>query len=180
MCVGDEAQQEAGYGLSKKMKKQLRRSQSAAEKVEESFPVAVAEVYSHPRIVQEAVRQGLSGGGSYDVKTGFDLKSTSDLKKMWSELEDDDPELVVLCPPCTPFSLLQGLNFPKMPFEKVALLVGDGLHHVHVSVEVALWQLKRGKLFLFEHPLTSKAWREEAMRMLRQMPGVQARRQLCG
>ena len=45
--------------LSKKVKKQLRKCQHATEKVEDSFPVAVSEVYSPPRIVQEAVRQGL-------------------------------------------------------------------------------------------------------------------------
>ena len=160
--------------LSKKVKKQLRKCQRATEKVEDSFPVAVSEVYSPPRIVPEAVRQGLDGGGSYDIKTGFDLKNTSDLKKMWKELREDDPELTVLCPPCTSFSHLQGLNFPKMSFDKVAFLVGEGLHHVGVSAEVALWQYQRGKLFLFEHPFTSKAWKEEVMCELRRLAGVQA------
>ena len=160
--------------LSKKLKKQLRKSLHAVRKEEESFPVAVSEVYSPPRIVKEAERQGLQGGGSYDVKTGFDLKDTADLARMWKELEEDDPELVVLCPPCTPFSLLQGLNYPKMSPERVAVLVGDGLHHVNVSAEVARWQYGRGKLFLFEHPFTSKAWKEEVMSELRQLPGVQA------
>ena len=159
--------------LSKKLKKKLKKSQDATWKVEDSFPVAVSEVYSPPRIVKEAVRQGLSGGGSYDVKTNFDLKNTADLAKMWKELEEDDPELVVLCPPCTPFSLLQSLNFPKMPPERVAFLVGEGLHHVNVSAEVAMWQYKRGKLFLFEHPHTSKAWKEEVMCELRRLMGVQ-------
>ena len=150
--------------LSKKLKKKLKKSQDATWKVEDSFP---------PRIVKEAVRQGLNGGGSYDVKTNFDLKNTADLAKMWKELEEDDPELVVLCPPCTPFSLLQSLNFPKMPPERVAFLVGEGLHHVNVSAEVAMWQYKRGKLFLFEHPHTSKAWKEEVMCELRRLMGVQ-------
>ena len=128
------------------MKKQLRRASA-------HFPVAVSEVYSQPRVSVEAAKRRLSTGGSYDLLTGFDLRLKKDLEKMWFELLRDDPELVTCSPPCRPFSVLQGLNFPKMLEESVIELVGEGLHHVRTSVQVCRWQYERGKLLFFEHPL---------------------------
>ena len=91
---------------------------------------------------------------------------------MWEELEEDDPELVTNSPPCTPFSVLQELNFFKMDPEKVIHMVSEGLHHVEVSAEVCEWQHHRGKLFLFEHPRLSRAWDEACLQRLLCLPGV--------
>ena len=51
-------------------------------------------------------------------------------------MEEDDPEFVGASPPCTPLSLLQELNFPKMPVQKVVNMILDGLHHIETAVEV--------------------------------------------
>ena len=164
--------------LSKKKKKQLRRAEAEmraeAEKrsQKEVYKVEVSEVYSPPRVTAEAQKRGLEVGGAYDLQTGYDLKSTKDKNRMWSELEEDDPELTVLSPPCTPFSQLQELNFPKMDFAKVVALVGDGLEHWGVACQVAWWQYYRQRFFLLEHPMGSKAWSEESVQELMKMPGV--------
>ena len=164
--------------LSKKKKKQLRRAEAEmrakAEKrsQKEVYKVEVSEVYSPPRVTAEAQKRGLEVGGAYDLQTGYDLKSTKDKNRMWSELEEDDPELTVLSPPCTPFSQLQELNFPKMDLAKVVALVGDGLEHWGVACQVAWWQYYRQRFFLLEHPMGSKAWSEESVQELMKMPGV--------
>ncbi len=158
--------------LSKKQKKQLRRAEAEVSRLGEVYKADVSEVYSPPRITVEARRRGMKGGGAYDLQTGYDLKSTDDQAKMWAELEGDDPELTVLSPPCTPFSQLQELNFPKMEIAKVVALVGDGLLHWDVACQVAFWQHGRGKVFLLEHPFGSKAWGEENVQDLMQEPGV--------
>lgn len=154
--------------LPKKLKNKLRK----AEKETEALMVDIAEVYSPPRIAEAAEGQRMKKGGSYDLMTGFDLRRSEDLKRMWDELVRDDPELVVCCPPCTPFCLLQQWNYPRMDEERAKVMVEEGLHHLNVSAEVALWQHHRGRSFLFEHPLGSKAWEEPEMQELMELEGV--------
>eukprot|EP00435_Cladocopium_sp_Y103_P041994 s1944_g11.t1 len=120
--------------LPKKMKTMLRKSMAENSKVQETLAVAVSEVFSPPRIAKEAKAQKLKTGKSYDLLTGYDLRLKKDLAKMWRELEDDDPLLTCCSPPCTPFSILQELNFPKMDEEKVVMMVGEGLQHFQTSV----------------------------------------------
>ena len=154
--------------LPKKLKTKLRR----AEKETEALMVDIAEVYSPPRIAEAAEGQRMKKGGSYDLMTGFDLRRTEDLKRMWDELVRDDPELVVCCPPCTPFCMLQQWNYPRMDEERAKVMVEEGLHYLKVSADVALWQHHRGRSFLFEHPLGSKAWEEPGIQELMELEGV--------
>ena len=165
----DEVSEVEETALPKKLKTKLRRVEGRQKEV---FAVDVAEVYSPPRIAKKASESGLRAGGSYDIQTGYDLTTPEDIKKMWEGLVEDDPELTVLCPPCTPCSVLQSWNYDRMLLVKAICLLGEGLYHVEVAAEVALWQYYRRKLFLFEHPLGSKAWSEEVMQHLMQLPGV--------
>lgn len=86
----EEHYDDGGLGevaLSRKMKQQLRKSQNAivnAEEANRSFAADVSEVYSEPRIVKEAVKKGLRGGGSYDLKTGYDLRLMTDYRTPFS------------------------------------------------------------------------------------------------
>lgn len=172
LALEDAVDEEPETALPKKVKTKLRKAHAEVEKTQKFFQVDLSEVYSPPRIVQTASRSGLRCGGSYDIKTGYDLNDGRDYERMWKELVRDDPELICTCPPCTPFSILQELNFPKMDWEDALWLVGEGVHHVQVSAEVCWWQHRRGKLFAFEHPRTSKAWREEEIERLILEPGV--------
>lgn len=162
--------------LPKKVKTQLRKSlkeeEQAQEQIQETMAVAVSEVFSPPRFVQEARTQKLEVGGSYDLETGYDLGTKEGLTRMWRELEEDDPDLTCCSPPCKPFSILQELNFPKMDRDKAIAMVGEGLQHFSTSIEVCLWQYHRGKVFLLEHPFLSRAWKEEEAQKLMSLPGV--------
>ena len=110
------------------------------EKSKASFPVDVAEVFSPPRVVEEAKKQGYSGGGSYDLITGWDLSKAEDRKAMWRHLAKDRPSLLVLCPPCGPFSILQEWNYSKMPLERAMTMVRVGLEHLHLAAELIRWK----------------------------------------
>jgi len=54
----------------------------------------------------------------------------------------------------------------------VTEIVGEGLHHWSVSVRVCRWRHSKGKLFLLEHPRTSRAWQEEEVKQLAEEEGV--------
>ena len=144
----------------------------AAAAAKDTYAVEVSEVYSPPRVVDMAKKYKLKTGASYDILTGYDLRMKRDLDSMWRNLHLEEPELTLISPPCTPFSPLQEWNFPRMLFEKVAVMVGEGLHHVSTSCKVAKWQHSQGRLFLFEHPKPSKASDEPEMIELMTLPRV--------
>ncbi len=137
------------------------------EKSKASFPVDVAEVFSPPRVVEEAKKQGYSGGGSYDLITGWDLSKAEDRKAMWRHLAKDRPTLLVLCPPCGPFSILQ------MPLERAMTMVRVGLEHLHLAAELIRWQIQNGGYVVFEHPNLARSWQEPCMQRLLQLENVQ-------
>ena len=159
--------------LPKKTKTQLRKAAKTLYGDEaQSLAVEVSELYSPPRLTAEGKRQGLQVGGAYDIKTGFDLRQESDEKKMWRTLQEEDPLLFVNSPPCTSFTLMQELNYPKMDPKVVFHMVSEGLRHMRLCVKACMRQIQRGKLFLFEHPLRSRAWNEPELQELMCMPGV--------
>eukprot|EP00973_Karenia_brevis_P035770 4935681-Karenia_brevis.AAC.1 len=78
---------------------------------------SVAEVYSPPRVVEEAIRRGLKGFWSLDltVSDPFDGKpwDFNDLEKRRRAkllVERDQPTLLIGSPMCTAFSVLQNLS----------------------------------------------------------------------
>ena len=161
--VVEEVEEKA---LPKKTKKQLRKAQA------EVWPVDVSEVFSPPRLTKEAPKLGLKPGGAYDLKTGYNLRCHKDRKRMEEELAFDKPELLLCCPPCGPFSVLQQLNYPKMPADKVKHIIAEGVDCLKIAAKQCKQQHEAGRVFIFEHPRNSKAWREEELEELRRLPGV--------
>ena len=135
--------------------------------------LTVSEVYSRPRIAKEAQKQGLGEGTSFDLLTGYDLSKEQDQQACWKKLIEEDPDLVVVCPPCGPFSQLQRLNYPRMRMEQAIVMLQDGLQHLEFAMQVFEWQVRRGRWALFEHPQGSAAWQEESVRRREELPGVE-------
>ena len=73
----------------------------------------VAEVFSPPRVAAAARERGLRSGESFDIETGFDLSRAADQDLVMSYLESKRPGLVVVCPPCGPFTTLQHLGLGR-------------------------------------------------------------------
>ena len=92
--------------------------------------------------------------------------------RCWKALQDEDPDLLILCPPCGPFSLLQNLNYTKMDLERGMVILGEGVSHLEFAMKIFEWQVRRGKVALFEHPSTSRAWSEESVERVLRIPGV--------
>lgn len=132
----------------------------------------VSEVFSPPRIAEEAKNQGLSAGTSFDLLTGWNLSDPSRRKEMWRRLKEEDPILLMLCPPCCAFSILQALHYPKMDWEVACFLLLLGVEHLELAMKLAEWQHKRGKYFLFEHPDTAKSWEEENAKKIEELEEV--------
>ncbi len=161
--MDDDGYEEASRSLSRSSRKAIQRNLRQ---------MVVSEVYSVPRVAEEAARLGHIAGGSFDKGTGYDFTSSQDRRRCWKELEEQDPDLLVLCPPCGPFSMLQELNYSKMQFSKAVMKVAEGVDHVNFAMQLFAWQHLRGKAALFEHPATSRAWAERSVQEIMEMDGV--------
>ena len=154
-----EAERSLSRSSRKGVEKQLRK-------------MRVGEVYSVPRVSQVAEEMGHEGAGAFDQLNGYDFTVKEHRVSCWKELRRRDPDVLVVCPPCGPFSMLQELNYPRMDPKRVWMKVAEGVDHINFAMQLFRWQVKRGKLALFEHPATSKAWKEEEVMKTLALPGV--------
>ena len=165
------AEAENFFGLEKE--KQFNRKQrKMMNRAFEAVTPVVSEVFSPPRVVEEARRQGLQPGTSFDITEGWDLSKPEIRKKMWRKLKEEDPLLIILSPPCVGFSILQELNLPHMSWEDAVMLISTGLDHLELAMLIAKWQAKRGRYVLFEHPWLARSWHEESVKEVEQMAGM--------
>ncbi|CAJ1337053.1 unnamed protein product, partial [Effrenium voratum] len=63
-------------------------------------------------------------------------------------------------------------NYPRMNPKKAFVMLAEGIEHVEFAMKLFEWQVRRGRLALFEHPTTSKAWHESAVKRVLSLPGV--------
>ena len=162
--VADEEEDQVYGTMCKSSRKRLRKNLKE---------LTVSELYSTPRVAQQAQEDGLTAGTSFDLKNGYDFNRSADRKRAMRVLEKENPDLLIVCPPCGPFSPLQELNYPKMKVERAMMMLGEGLGHLQFAMQALEWQIRRGKLGIFEHPERSRAWEEECVRRVQELPGVQ-------
>lgn len=165
--LSSQAKLEDEFGVEKETQLNQRQRKQVMKGLQ-----TVSEVFSPPRIAKEAERQGMKPGTSFDLKTGWDLSNPAQKKEMWKKLEAEQPELLIICPPCVAFSILQHLNYPKMGWGKAWMLLSTGVEHLELAMELAKWQRKRGKYFMFEHPASALSWKEPCVQKVENMPGV--------
>ena len=134
--------------------------------------VIVSELYSQPRVSAKAAEMGLQAGSSFDLKNGYDFNKDVDRCRAWRKLKKERPDLLIVCPPCGPFSQLQSWNYKRMEKGKAMVILGEGVAHLEFAMKVFEWQVRRGGLALFEHPAGSKAWQEESVQKASRLEGV--------
>eukprot|EP00434_Breviolum_minutum_P024807 symbB.v1.2.021909.t1/scaffold1920.1/size100294/3 len=159
-------------GFKSKERKKVNRAMEALLSKEEIKKV-VAEVFSPPRVVETAMRHGLAGGTSFDYETGWDLDRPDHRSSMCKKLKEEEPMMIILCPPCKAFTILQGLNFGKMDLKQSVALVSCGLDSLELAMEIAKWQWRRGRYFLFEHPESARSWEEPSVQEVVRLEGVE-------
>lgn len=141
--------------------------------------VDVCELFSRPRLVPRCGAFGLLGGASFDFKddSEMDLGTVNGRAEVWQHLETKEPEVAVLSPPCTLFSALMRLwcrnSMGEVKFQS-RRLVAERL--LLFAVEIAYFQIRMGRYFLFEHPDTADSWQMAGLQDLCHMPGVSVNR----
>ena len=73
-----------------------------------------------------------------------------------------DPDWVIGAPPCTAFSIWNyALDFKDMDAEAVRDKLAEGRIRLKICCRMYRRHLRRGQIFLHEHPATATSWSEE-------------------
>ena len=124
----------------------------------------VAEVFNPNRFGPRTKRHGLIQGESFDLELGMDLLKVENQNLVLEYVECVQPGLTIISPPCTLFTILQNLNHARRTEEGMKTYL-QRLRWAKVllrfATKVAKLVMSYGGKFLFEHPLTSKAWQEK-------------------
>ncbi len=145
----------------------------------ETKNVDIAEVFSPPRVAQEAVMSSYDGarltpGWSLDLTredptTGqpWDLGRKEVRQRVRRLVKDTMPFLLIGSPPCTVFSSLQNLSKHKRDDATYQRALHAAKEHVKFCLELYDVQMKAGRYFLHEHPHSAKSWEmPEVLKML--------------
>ena len=130
----------------------------------------IAEVYSPPRIAQEAAMKSYHGvrlhpGWSLDLTRNdpatnkpwdFSLQSCRD--RAMALVKTSKPFMLIGSPPCTAFSAIQNMNAGRRPPEIIAKEIAAGRQHLQFAMKLYAEQAMNGRYFLHEHPHTASSW----------------------
>lgn len=134
--------------------------------------VDLVEVFSVPRITPVAHRKGLRSMGSFDIENGWDFLKAENRKRFLQKLDEQKPRVVVVCPPCTMFSLLQSLNRVRMDPKVYARRMIEAKILWNYAIQICQWQHDHGRGFILEHPLSASSWGEKSVVRLESQQGV--------
>ena len=125
----------------------------------------VCEIYSQPRVCQEAMSKHLQPGWSLDLTTKdpatgdhWDLSQPKVQSRVRKLVRDTQPYCIIGSPPCTPFSPLQEIGRAKRDPKVMANELARGKEHIKFCLEIYAMQLNGKRHFVHEHPERSRAW----------------------
>ena len=113
----------------------------------------VAEVYSPPIMIQAARKISMEAGFALDLTTvdeesnQWDFSQERMRAKALQLLDDKQPAILIVSPPCTMFSSLQQLNIAKMKDEDISARAKDAATHFAFVVMLCVRQSLGNRLF---------------------------------
>ena len=144
----------------------------------------VVELYSPPRIVQEAGLRTYGGrrlrpGWSLDLtvddpETGkpWDLSDGKIRNKVMKLINEGKPYMVIMSPMCTAFSQIQAINKDRRDPQIVRRELDDAKDHIRWVMKIAALQVRSNRYFAFEHPATATSWLMVEVKKVHDMEGV--------
>lgn len=134
----------------------------------------ILELFSPPRVTVEARKRGfaVTEPSNFDLQTGWNFFDARDRAFFWQVMPEQEPDCVLMTPLCKPFSTMMESNWSRMNCEEAERLQQAGLAMLHFCVQVAEFQLSRGKEFSLEQPGSASSGQTHALHWLLQQPGV--------
>ena len=134
----------------------------------------IMEVFSPPRVTEMAKQRGFltTEPPNFDLTNGWNTLHFEDRRQLWKTLEEQSPDLVLLSPDCRLFSVLMNVNLKRIAVEKLTREQMEALTMWHLCIQVASFQLSRGKFFLIEQPAGASSWATHTVAWLLRQKGV--------
>jgi hypothetical protein len=132
----------------------------------------VGEIFSLPRITPVAEKKGLKSFGSMDLGNGWNFLKKEHRDQCRREIKEKKPRVLVVCPPCGPFSSLQNLNENKGNAAERERKRVEGEVLLAFALEICELQRASGRVFVFEHPKRAGSWKCDSMERLRNQEHV--------
>ena len=142
------------------------------------LPDDMLEIFSPPRILTIARREGLRGKWSIDRKVEispgekWDLLKPSHQKECLRIISQAKPDLIIGSPPCSWFSRIMQINWPRIPRHRRRRMMREARAYLEFSAKIYEDQHRKGKVFLHEHPTSAESWAEPAIAKLLKIPQV--------
>ncbi|CAJ1418012.1 unnamed protein product [Effrenium voratum] len=132
------------------------------------------EVFSPPRLVPVAVRQGLQASISLDKLCGWDANLPESKAHAVRLVREHAPWLLMLSPECTMFSILQrNCNTLRMDPLEVQMRTAEAEDHISFCMHLARVQAESGRRFCMEHPAGASSWKLPVVQdVLDNVPGA--------
>ena len=164
-----DAMEEERQSVRRRVQGEEQADPMNTDVVQSLMRVDVAEMYSPPRVTEEAKRYSLKPGEAMDLTTGWDFRRRDDRAKAAKYIDEQKPRLLIGSPMCTMFSQLQ--NFKPWTDGKQEKWQE---HREHIAFMFKLYkrQMEEGRFFLHEHPAHATSWRLEEVTKLGDRKGV--------
>ena len=117
----------------------------------------VAEVFSPPRLAPVARSMGFVAK-SFDLVNGFDFRKAAHRDEVKSELRQNPPDLLLVCPPCTNEGGWWHLNSSHMSMAERTQKQRESRLYIKFCCELYEQQISLGRMAVFEHPKGAKTW----------------------
>ncbi len=132
--------------------------------------VDVVELFSPGRLQELCSVVGLTPGGAFDLRTGWDLSDDEAQRTCWETLEKMRPSFIL-------GSLLRApFQQPAHGTPEFQKRLSEGEKHLEFVMRVYTWQASEGRLFLHEHPWATTSWKLPHVVKVMGIEGVEVRR----
>eukprot|EP00435_Cladocopium_sp_Y103_P045885 s792_g13.t1 len=131
----------------------------------------VAEVCNPNRFGPVADHFGLRSGQAFDLELGWNLLDYKQQQTVISYLKTERPGLVIISPPCTKFSSLLNLCWPKwqsnpQKFDEHVRELRKARKLLKFCADLCLLCNSLGLSCVFEHPWSASSWEEACLQRL--------------
>ena len=137
----------------------------------------VAEIYNPERFQQQACKAGLIPGEAFDLVLGDNLLNRKTQQDTEHYFKTVKPGLTLISPPCTMFSQIQNLNRRLYEGAEATREYIKKINQTRIllrfAIRISNLILDYGGKFVFEHPLSCKAWPQKEVQELIKRTDVQ-------
>ncbi len=114
----------------------------------------VMQIFSPPRVTNKAAGYGFRPVAALDKEHGWNAINPAHVADNWDMIVHEDPDLITMSPPCRFMSIMQNLTpeHKRRDLDSNTQGIAVAISFVNLCMEVAAYQVRQGKHYLFQAP----------------------------